>query len=260
MDELQISGKRYISSRRAAQEHGYHADYIGQLVRGGKVAGQKVGRSWYVDAASLAAYLGSAEGQEGVMEIEKEEKKKTKIIAEVQEVEKQEATTKAVEEIKEETTAEEVLPVVTSEEPEVFIEKEIVATPEPVVFAESPREEVIAVEEKEEPRPVVLRTATSVEKKPGALSHGGLRYVADDSPLLPLLATKETFSSKEDVTEEKSERKSAHRHSFVGAFAGLAFLGIMSFGIFFTFSYGLTEVLAVVGENMTSSVVLSLPR
>ena len=57
MDALQISGKWYISSRRAAKEHGYHADYIGQLVRGGKVKGQKVGRSWYVLADSLTDYL-----------------------------------------------------------------------------------------------------------------------------------------------------------------------------------------------------------
>ena len=57
MDELEISGKRYISTKRAAKEHKYHADYIGQLVRGKKVVGQKVGRSWYVDAESLAEYL-----------------------------------------------------------------------------------------------------------------------------------------------------------------------------------------------------------
>ena len=60
MDELQISGKRYISSRRIARENGYTADYIGQLIRGGKLAGQKVGRAWYVDAASFDAFLGSA--------------------------------------------------------------------------------------------------------------------------------------------------------------------------------------------------------
>lgn len=57
MDELEISGRRYISSRRAAKEHKYHSDYIGQLIRGGKVEGQKVGRAWYVDAESLATYL-----------------------------------------------------------------------------------------------------------------------------------------------------------------------------------------------------------
>ncbi len=58
MDELQISGKRFISSRRLARDHGYTADYLGQLIRGGKVAGQKVGRAWYVDAASFDTYLG----------------------------------------------------------------------------------------------------------------------------------------------------------------------------------------------------------
>ena len=62
MDELEISGKRYISTRRAAKEHKYHSDYIGQLIRAGKVEGQKVGRSWYVIADSLAEYLGKESG------------------------------------------------------------------------------------------------------------------------------------------------------------------------------------------------------
>ncbi len=60
MDELEISGKRHISTRRAAREHGYHSDYMGQLIRSKKVAGQKVGRSWYIDEESLNAYLGKA--------------------------------------------------------------------------------------------------------------------------------------------------------------------------------------------------------
>jgi len=58
MDELEISGKRYISTRLAAKEHKYHADYIGQLIRGKKILGQKVGRSWYVEEKSLAEYFG----------------------------------------------------------------------------------------------------------------------------------------------------------------------------------------------------------
>ncbi|HWB33935.1 MAG TPA: hypothetical protein VG753_01270 [Candidatus Paceibacterota bacterium] len=57
MDELEISGKRYISTRLAAKLHKYHADYIGQLIRAKKVPGQKVGRAWYVDAKALDAYL-----------------------------------------------------------------------------------------------------------------------------------------------------------------------------------------------------------
>ena len=57
MDELEISGKLYISSKKAARQNKYHADYIGQLIRGGKIVGTKVGRAWYVEAASLASYL-----------------------------------------------------------------------------------------------------------------------------------------------------------------------------------------------------------
>src|SRR3989338_7313280 len=59
MDELQISGKRFISSRRIARDNNYTPDYIGQLIRGGKVVGQKVGRAWYVDAVSFDTFLGS---------------------------------------------------------------------------------------------------------------------------------------------------------------------------------------------------------
>ncbi len=61
MDELEISGKRYLSSRRAAKQYRYHSDYIGQLIRGGKVEGTKVGRAWYVEVKSLADYLGQEE-------------------------------------------------------------------------------------------------------------------------------------------------------------------------------------------------------
>lgn len=57
MDELEISGKRYISSKRIARENKYHSDYIGQLIRGGKIVGTKVGRAWYVDEESFASYL-----------------------------------------------------------------------------------------------------------------------------------------------------------------------------------------------------------
>ena len=62
MDELEISGKRYISTRRAAKQYKYHSDYIGQLIRGKKLIGRKVGRSWYVELESLTTYF----GKEGV--------------------------------------------------------------------------------------------------------------------------------------------------------------------------------------------------
>lgn len=56
MDSLDIEGKEYISARRAASEHGYTSDYIGQLVRKGSLEGKKVGRAWYVSVGSLSAY------------------------------------------------------------------------------------------------------------------------------------------------------------------------------------------------------------
>lgn len=55
MDELQLSGKKYISARRAAELTGYAKDYIGQLARGGKVAATKIGRAWYVEEGEIKA-------------------------------------------------------------------------------------------------------------------------------------------------------------------------------------------------------------
>ncbi len=57
MEELEISGKRYISSKVAGKAYKYHPDYIGQLIRGNKVNGEKIGRAWYVDADDLVKYL-----------------------------------------------------------------------------------------------------------------------------------------------------------------------------------------------------------
>lgn len=64
MDELEIDGKKYLSSRRAAKENRYHTDYIGQLIRAGKIAGKKVGRAWYVEEGSLNSYLRAESGKE----------------------------------------------------------------------------------------------------------------------------------------------------------------------------------------------------
>jgi hypothetical protein len=56
MDELDIKGKRYISSKRASQMTGYAKDYIGQLAREGKILGTRVGRAWYLDEESLLVH------------------------------------------------------------------------------------------------------------------------------------------------------------------------------------------------------------
>jgi hypothetical protein len=55
-DELTISGKNYVSSKRAASVTGYAQDYIGQLARSGHIDAQRVGGLWYVLLDSLAAY------------------------------------------------------------------------------------------------------------------------------------------------------------------------------------------------------------
>ncbi len=65
MDELEISGKRYISAKRIAKENRYHPDYVGQLIRAGRISGTKVGRAWYVDEVSFTEYLGKERGTFG---------------------------------------------------------------------------------------------------------------------------------------------------------------------------------------------------
>lgn len=57
MDTLDIGGARYVSARSAAKAYKYTSDYLGQLIRSGKLEGQKVGRSWYISEASLDAFL-----------------------------------------------------------------------------------------------------------------------------------------------------------------------------------------------------------
>lgn len=54
--ELEIEGKKYISSKRAAEVSGYAKDYIGQLCRMGKIEARLIGRNWYVSEASLRSH------------------------------------------------------------------------------------------------------------------------------------------------------------------------------------------------------------
>ncbi len=53
MDTLEISGKKYISAKRASEITGYARDYVGQLARGGKVSGTRVGKVWYVSEQEI---------------------------------------------------------------------------------------------------------------------------------------------------------------------------------------------------------------
>ncbi len=49
----------FLTTDQAAQQTGLDAGYITRLLREGKLAGQQVRRVWFVDKASLDAYMGS---------------------------------------------------------------------------------------------------------------------------------------------------------------------------------------------------------
>lgn len=58
MDELEIKGRKYISSKRASKITGYAKDYVGQLARGGKINATRVGRAWYVSEDEILTHAG----------------------------------------------------------------------------------------------------------------------------------------------------------------------------------------------------------
>jgi hypothetical protein len=70
VDELEIKGKKYISSKRAAEITGYAKDYIGQLARAGKVAGTRFGRAWYVDETALLTHFKAESKQAPTVAVE----------------------------------------------------------------------------------------------------------------------------------------------------------------------------------------------
>lgn len=53
MDEVTLNNKKYLKATEIAKDLGYTSDYVGQLCRAGKVDAQLVGRSWFVNEASL---------------------------------------------------------------------------------------------------------------------------------------------------------------------------------------------------------------
>jgi len=60
-DEMQIDGKTYISSKRAAVLSGYAQDYVGQLARSGSIDARRVGGVWMVTPVSLEQYKRDSE-------------------------------------------------------------------------------------------------------------------------------------------------------------------------------------------------------
>ena len=53
MDVIKVGNTNYIKASVIARELGYTSDYVGQLCRNRKIDSKLVGRSWYVDEASI---------------------------------------------------------------------------------------------------------------------------------------------------------------------------------------------------------------
>jgi len=166
MDELQISGRRFISSRRIAKDNGYHTDYIGQLIRGGKIKGQKVGRTWYVDAATFDAYLNGEGGAPA---------------AEPQPV------VKAAPEQAEERV-EEKIEVPAAKAPKEVTASVVIKKIETVEAVEDPEIKEETKKEDTVPLPAVV----SLRKV--SPSSGGLRYLEDEESLLPEISPKDAMT------------------------------------------------------------------
>ena|GEM_PF-1664351 len=47
----------FITLKEAANLSGYHQDYLGQLIRSGKISGRRVGKEWLVTRNTLAKYM-----------------------------------------------------------------------------------------------------------------------------------------------------------------------------------------------------------
>lgn len=196
MDELEISGKRYISTRRAAKDHKYSSDYIGQLIRGKKVIGQKVGRSWYVDAESLANYLDEEKGMPTSKKDTKAEVREVEVVKEV--IKKEEPKiiiAKKIEPVHEEEKEEIVLRPIIQEE------KEIAADPEVTHVKLNIASRKHSSEENAYRIPIEMRRDAK-EKK-------GLVYLHDDEPSFPMQERKKRNSLVLD-TEHASAVATLH--------------------------------------------------
>lgn len=224
MDELELSGRRHLSAKRAAREHRYHSDYIGQLIRSGKVAGQKVGRSWYVDAESLTAYL-AGESQPAV-QVSAPTPVPTPSPAPVEAPTPQPVTETPVVEIKKE-------------------EVEVVA-PQPVHITKTPE---VTVEEK--PQPIKISTPEPAPQPKG------LRFVPDDETVvravhtMPAQPTVHDDDGEEDVVITPSVGSSRMQPVM------LVSLAVCAFALTLASSYFFVHRTIVAGGSSSAAVQLS---
>jgi hypothetical protein len=258
MDELMISGRRHAASIRIAKQYGYHSDYIGQLIRGNKVKGQKVGRSWYVDIESLAEYLGKEvpPAPKNITEpvgvpVEREEKKAvTLVAAPVVESVEEAITTPAVE--PDSTSSPQAKPT------PVVVEEKVEIKSEPVVAAEVSHHV-----------PVTVRT-TQVEEKTEPQKSAGLTYVSEEETLLPPIQKNkaprkldievEAIVQAEVSPKQKSEIEEVPvRTGYAGQVFALAGIALAVLGLV-TASSSLLVYSMSAGPAQTASIHFSMPN
>ena len=229
MDELMISGRRYLSSLRAAKEHGYHSDYIGQLIRGDKVKGQKVGRAWYVDAESLSTYLGKTAAsppESPSVQIEKSE---------------QQPHEKSL--------------VEPAGRPEDF-SKEVDVGEHHI--------KIIKIEETAKEKIPTPDASVGAGKVSG--NKTGLTYVADDTPLLPEIRKGQKLSRPPEVIVEEVPVKIINKDQKPSPKASYLWQGmvIAGLGVFMLVAVTAVSILFVselkVGTTQSANVHFSLPR
>ncbi len=271
MDELEISGKRYISTRRAGREHQYHADYIGQLIRGGKIQAQKVGRSWYVDEDSLAEYLGKEPTKRERLVEEAPVLASEPIIApdpvkEVEEapVEKQARVTpwKKIPEVSAPVVSQKV--AVASDEAEAPVSVRMSAVTEvgsPAEEREETGEEKEVLDQKEITNeelgtPVTIRTSSKEEKK-------NVTYVEESTPVFPVkmrkakkiapVAASEVVAAEEQKDVVVPNDRAVARPLQYGL---VAMLGVFAFIVVGGMSYLLSYKATVEGDQMSASITV----
>jgi hypothetical protein len=54
--EINIGGVPYHSAAEIGRKYGYVPDYVARLCRQGRVRGRRLGKLWYVDTESFAAF------------------------------------------------------------------------------------------------------------------------------------------------------------------------------------------------------------
>lgn len=238
MDELTIAGKRYISARRAAREHRYHSDYIGQLVRAGKVTGQKVGRSWYVEEESLLNYFNGEGAPAGTAVLEP----RPQVEKKVEEKDSTPATVEVIEKEKEPMVvpvAEEAINTIQ----ETIVEEKIKESMEAPLMSDEEPVHVI-------PLHVVEK---SQEEFPNTIP-GGLTYLSEE-PAEETGDKDELTVTATPVVEQSAPRRSSKRYSWVPVTA-LFIFGLCIFGASLVLGGHLNATVGVVeGQGAASGFV-----